>query len=108
MRIEEEQRLKEERKEAKRKEKEERRKAREEKRRNNRLLKEEERIKQQEEEEEARFAHKIALEERKLLLAQRKLESIRLLDELLERIKVTVLFVFLEFKLCLLLKVHFN
>ena len=31
---------------------------------------------------------KIELEERKLLVAQRKLESIRLLDELLERVKV--------------------
>ena len=34
------------------------------------------------------LGHKIAVEERKLLVAQRKLESIRLLDELLERIKV--------------------
>ena len=32
--------------------------------------------------------HKIAVEERKLLVAQRKLESIRLLDELIERVKV--------------------
>ena len=34
------------------------------------------------------MALKIAIEERKLLVAQRKLESIRLLDELLERVKV--------------------
>jgi hypothetical protein len=34
---------------------------------------------------------KIELEERKLLVAQRKLESIRLLDELLERVKVNIL-----------------
>ena len=34
------------------------------------------------------MADKIAIEERKLLIAQRKLESIRLLDELLERVKV--------------------
>eukprot|EP00096_Caligus_rogercresseyi_P008316 TRINITY_DN2694_c0_g2_i1.p1 TRINITY_DN2694_c0_g2~~TRINITY_DN2694_c0_g2_i1.p1 ORF type:complete len:425 (+),score=121.92 TRINITY_DN2694_c0_g2_i1:52-1326(+) len=33
---------------------------------------------------------KIAIEERKLLLAQRKLESIRILDELLERVKVNI------------------
>jgi hypothetical protein len=35
---------------------------------------------------------KIELEERKLLVAQRKLESIRLLDELLERVKVNIYF----------------
>ena len=35
---------------------------------------------------------KILMEERKLLLAQRKLESIRLLDELLERVKVNISF----------------
>ena len=38
--------------------------------------------------EEEEMAHMIALEERKLVVAQRKLESIRLLDELLERVKV--------------------
>ncbi len=38
--------------------------------------------------EEELFAKKIAMEERKLLEAQRKLESIRLLDELFERVKV--------------------
>ena len=37
---------------------------------------------------EEEMADKIAIEERKLLIAQRKLESIRLLDELLERVKV--------------------
>ena len=37
------------------------------------------------------LGHKIAVEERKLLVAQRKLESIRLLDELLERIKVMMM-----------------
>ena len=31
---------------------------------------------------------KIALEERRLLIAQRKLESLRLLSELFERVKV--------------------
>ena len=39
--------------------------------------------------EEEEIAEKIGSEERKLLIAQRKLESIRLLDELLERVKVT-------------------
>ena len=39
--------------------------------------------------EEEEMAEKIGSEERKLLIAQRKLESIRLLDELLERVKVT-------------------
>jgi hypothetical protein len=34
---------------------------------------------------------RIGAEERKLLLAQRKLESIRVLDELLSRVKVTIL-----------------
>jgi hypothetical protein len=34
---------------------------------------------------------RIGAEERKLLLAQRKLESIRVLDELLSRVKVTII-----------------
>ena len=38
--------------------------------------------------EEEEMAHKIEIEERKLMVAQRKLESIRLLDELLDRVKV--------------------
>ena len=38
--------------------------------------------------EEEEMAERIGIEERKLLLAQRKLESIRILDELLERVKV--------------------
>ena len=38
--------------------------------------------------EEEEMAEKIGIEERKLLIAQRKLESIRVLDELLERVKV--------------------
>lgn len=41
-------------------------------------------------EEAQRMNYKIAVEERKLLIAQRKLESIRLLDELFERVKVRV------------------
>merc|ERR1712034_83879 len=39
--------------------------------------------------EEQEMTERIGIEERKLLLAQRKLESIRLLDELLERVKAT-------------------
>eukprot|EP00092_Neocalanus_flemingeri_P031393 GFUD01034098.1.p1 GENE.GFUD01034098.1~~GFUD01034098.1.p1 ORF type:complete len:770 (-),score=299.84 GFUD01034098.1:76-2385(-) len=39
--------------------------------------------------EEEEMAERIGIEERKLLLAQRKLESIRILDELLERVKAT-------------------
>ena len=58
-----------------------RRMEREEKRRQNKL-----KLKNQTDEEE--MAERIAVEERKLLIAQRKLESIRLLDELLERVKV--------------------
>ena len=38
--------------------------------------------------EEEEMAEKIGIEERKLMIAQRKLESIRVLDELLERVKV--------------------
>ena len=39
-------------------------------------------------EEEKKFLSKIALEERKILIAQRKLESMRLLEELFNRVKV--------------------
>merc|ERR1719300_1465680 len=39
--------------------------------------------------EEEEMAEKIGIEERKLMIAQRKLESIRILDELLERVKAT-------------------
>ncbi|XP_076468501.1 uncharacterized protein LOC143299203 [Babylonia areolata] len=60
--------------------KEQRRREREEKRRQKRMEK-----KQKEEEE--RMQLKIALEERRLLIAQRKLESLRLLSELFERVK---------------------
>ncbi len=49
------------------------------------------------------IARKIAVEERKLLVAQRKLESIRLLDELLERVKVIVKISALHFWKLLLL-----
>ena len=59
----------------------ERRKEREAKRRAIQL---EKRRKQEEKE----MQHKIALEERKILIAQRKLETIRLLSELFKRVKV--------------------
>merc|ERR1719341_1461472 len=39
--------------------------------------------------EEEEMSERIGTEERKLLLAQRKLESIRILDELVERVKAT-------------------
>ena len=58
-----------------------RRMEREERRRQNKM-----KMKYQTDEEE--MAERIAIEERKLLIAQRKLESIRVLDELLERVKV--------------------
>ena len=42
--------------------------------------------------DEEEMNRRIAIEERKLLVAQRKLESIRMLDELLERVKVILKF----------------
>ena len=65
--------------------KEQRRREREEARRQKRLTK-----KQQE--EEKKLEMKIALEERKILIAQRKLESMRLLEELFNRVKVNNFF----------------
>lgn len=62
--------------------KEDRRKEREEKRRLKKLEK-------KQKEEEARMQYRISLEERRLLIAQRKLESLRLLTELFERVKVS-------------------
>jgi arginine/serine-rich splicing factor 17 len=41
-------------------------------------------------EEEKKLESKIALEERKILIAQRKLESMRLLEELFNRVKKIV------------------
>ncbi|KAJ4445922.1 hypothetical protein ANN_12608 [Periplaneta americana] len=58
----------------------ERRKKREEKRKQKQIMK-------MKEKEAREMNLKIAIEERKLLIAQRKLESIRLLDELFERVK---------------------
>jgi arginine/serine-rich splicing factor 17 len=61
----------------------ERRKRREEKRNQARIIK----AKMKEKNE---FSIRIAMEERKLLVATRKLESIRLLDALLDRVKVSL------------------
>lgn len=72
-------------KEAQRSEKIRRRMEREERRRQRKLSR-----KNVNDEEE--MNRRIAIEERKLLVAQRKLESIRMLDELLERVKVILKF----------------
>ncbi|XP_064637629.1 A-kinase anchor protein 17A-like isoform X2 [Lineus longissimus] len=77
---EEEERERDRKREEKLRKRMERRKEREEKRRQLRL--EKNRL-----EEERRIAVKIAMEERKLLLAQRKLESIRMLEELFNRVR---------------------
>ena len=83
-------------KEEKQRLKEERRKEREEKRR-------QKRIEKKQKEEEERMQLKIALEERRLLIAQRKLESLRLLSELFERVKVGQSFVYIKVEnMCLL------
>jgi len=42
---------------------------------------------------------KIALEERKILIAQRKLESMRLLEELFNRVKVAICLIFIQNKI---------
>ncbi len=76
-------------KEAIRQEKIRRRMEREERRRQRKLQK-----RNMTDEEE--MNRRIAVEERKLLVAQRKLESIRMLDELLERVKVKMIC----FKIC--------
>ena len=75
-------------KEAKKKEKLERRKHREEKRRLRKFLKKQEEDPETPIDPEDELSIKIAKEERKLMMAQRKLESIRLMNELFERIKV--------------------
>ncbi len=81
----EERKLKESQKLAEQKVKEARRREREERRR-----KRKKQLASAVDEDEA-FAKKIAVEEAKLLVAQRKLESIRLLDELFERVKVMIM-----------------
>ena len=78
--IDDEEREKKVREKRKRKKELERRRRKEARRRSREL--------RQQREEEAAMQLKIELEERKLLIAQRKLESIRLLDTLLDRVKV--------------------
>ena len=54
------------------------------------------RLERKRQHEEKTLAMKIAIEERKMLIAHRKLESMRLLEELFNRVKVkfTILFFF--------------
>ncbi|XP_061548222.1 A-kinase anchor protein 17A [Phycodurus eques] len=91
---EEEERRKEQERKQKEQEEEERERKKEEKqrKREQKLQEREERrnmkrVKKQQEEEQKKLQMKIAMEERRLLLAQRNLESIRLIAELLARAK---------------------
>ncbi|XP_053483804.1 A-kinase anchor protein 17A [Ictalurus furcatus] len=90
---EEERRKEEERKqreleeEEKEKRREEKLRKREQKLREREEKKNQKKVKKQQEEEQKKLHQKIAMEERKLLLAQRNLESIRLIAELLSRAK---------------------
>lgn len=91
---EEEERRKEEERKQREQEEEEKERRREEKlRRREQKLKEKEekktqkKLKKQQEEQQKKLQLKISMEERKLLLAQRNLESIRLTAELLSRAK---------------------
>lgn len=78
---EQEQEEKERKKEERKRKREQKLREREEKR----ILKN---LRRQQEEEQKKLQMKIAVEERRLLLAQRNLESIRLMAELLARAKV--------------------
>ncbi|KAK7169589.1 hypothetical protein R3I93_005539 [Phoxinus phoxinus] len=91
---EEEERRKEEEKKQREQEEQEKERKREEKlRKREQKIKEKEekksqkKMKKQQEEEQKKLHQKIVMEERKLLLAQRNLESIRLIAELLSRAK---------------------
>ncbi|XP_026232994.1 A-kinase anchor protein 17A [Anabas testudineus] len=91
---EEEERRKEEERKQKEQEEEEKERRKEEKlrKREQKLREREERrnlkrVRRQQEEEQKKLQMKIAMEERRLLLAQRNLESIRLIAELLARAK---------------------
>lgn len=70
--------------------KEERLRKREQKLREREERKNLKKVRRQQEEEQKKLQMKIALEERRLLLAQRNLESIRLIAELLARAKVSI------------------
>ena len=84
-RIEEEERDRERKREEKVRRREERRQDREERRRLQKL-------EAKRRDEEQKMQQRIAVEERKILIAQRKLETIRLLSELFTRIKVSTAF----------------
>ena len=97
-RKEEEERERELRREEKLRRREERRLERERRRRQHRQEK-------KAREEERKMQMKIALEERRILIAQRKLETIRLLSELFNRIKVgeTDITLIIIYNVCLLM-----
>lgn len=76
--------------EEKERKKEERLRKREQKLREREERRNLKKMRRQQEEEQKKLQMKIALEERRLLLAQRNLESIRLIAELLARAKVSV------------------
>lgn len=65
-------------------------KSKEQRRREREEIRRQKRIAKKQQEEEKKLEMKIALEERKILIAQRKLESMRLLEELFNRVKVVV------------------
>jgi len=84
-RIEEEEKDRERKRDEKIRRREGRRQEREERRRVQKL-------EAKRREDEQKMQQRIALEERKILIAQRKLETIRLLSELFARIKVLCIF----------------
>ncbi|TKS67357.1 A-kinase anchor protein 17A [Collichthys lucidus] len=86
-RKEEERKQKEQEEEEKERKKEERLRKREQKMREREERRNLKRVRRQQEEEQKKLQMKIAMEERRLLLAQRNLESIRLIAELLARAK---------------------
>ncbi|XP_034549612.1 A-kinase anchor protein 17A [Notolabrus celidotus] len=86
-RKEEERKLKEQEEEEKERRKEEKIRKREQKLREREERKNLKKVRRQQEEEQKKLQMKIAMEERRLLLAQRNLESIRLIAELLARAK---------------------
>ncbi|KAM3861678.1 A-kinase anchor protein 17A [Diretmus argenteus] len=86
-RKEEERKQKEQEEEEKERKKEERLRKREQKLRAREERKNLKKVKRRQEEEQKKLQMKIAMEERRLLLAQRNLESIRLIAELLARVK---------------------
>ncbi|XP_018545983.1 A-kinase anchor protein 17A [Lates calcarifer] len=86
-RKEEERKQKEQEEEEKERKKEERLRKREQKLREREQRRNLKRVRRQQEEEQKKLQMKIAMEERRLLLAQRNLESIRLIAELLTRAK---------------------